>query len=203
MIDDMTNGTNAICTNQGRQGTWFTVKGSLASTTITPVENTTFNAWPLGADTRGGRTYGMRLAGTGFAGTSSANAFAILATTLTTPNGAYDASGFTGVSFYAKSKAGPTTIRVNFETTETRDTMQGGDCVEPNCDDHFGQYVALTATWQQYSIAFQYTTQEGWGQVAQPNFAHLWNIDFVYTAMANGATNPGNFEFLLSDLAFF
>jgi hypothetical protein len=210
VIDDMEDGDNVGCPNQGRSPVWFTVSGPVPGSAVYPLPNSSFAAYPLsGTDVRSGSNYGMRFDGSGFGADPLANDWAFLGLSMLAPGGPYDASAFAGVKFWAKSRSGTLVLRVNLSTTASRDTANGGTCVQPasstqpGCNDAYGQWETLSSSWTLYHVVFMYTTQVGWGQALPKDFAHLWGLEFQYQSDPNGfAANPSSFDFLIDDVAF-
>jgi len=199
MIDDMEDGNGAVCPNAGRSGGWFVITSSTAVVT-TPTAGTSFLAYSLSNDPQGASQYGMRFAGSGF---SSTDPWASLGVSVG-GTGAYDASGYSAIRFWAKSHGGNLSIRVNLSTTETRATTDGGTCTATKCGDSYGAFITFTNTWQQYTVYFNAINQSGWGAAAAKNLAHLWTVEFNYVQIPYGqaVTNPNSFEFLVDDVQF-
>jgi hypothetical protein len=205
MVDDMEDGDSALCPNQGRSGGWYVTKGSSAGTT-TPVASSTFAAWSLANDPRAGSSsqYGMRLAGTGFGNDSNVD-FAGLAFDFAA-SGTYDLSAYAGIKFWIKSEAA-LHLRVNLPTSASRSTTYGGSCTGAGCEDHYGRYIDTSASWTQFSIAFNAITQSGWGQVVAKDLAHAISLDFnYYGAGTDGGVsydNPASFGFIVDDVQLY
>jgi hypothetical protein len=77
----------------------------------------------------------------------------------------WDASAFTGISFWAMSA---TRTRVTFAiaTTETQDVAFGGDCVPKDglqCSDHFATARTINQSWTAYTVTFAELRQRGFG----------------------------------------
>src|SRR5215213_11553750 len=68
----------------------------------------------------------------------------------------WDASAFTGVTFWAMSST-HTRIVFGIASAETQDVAYGGDCVPKDglqCADHFTASRTISASWTAYSITF-------------------------------------------------
>jgi hypothetical protein len=67
--------------------------------------------------------------------------------------GKVDVSGYTGVTFWAKSDSGASqSVRFNVPTYQTIGVSEYGSCPEATtsqCWDHFGIYTTIGTTWQQ------------------------------------------------------
>jgi hypothetical protein len=203
MIDDMEDGDGAVCPNSGRQGGWYTVKGTAG--TISPLPNTVVSATLI----PGGRSasrYAIQTSGSGFVTTAPNDNWAVLGASVNDQQ-AYDASGHVGLRFWAQSPGGAFKQRVNLTTTASRSGDNGGTCVaqaSTQCNDHWGLWVDFTTEWVQYTVNFDFVTQSGWGVVAPKDLAHLWTIEFNYVPTPTGSStaNPTSFDYWIDDLEF-
>jgi hypothetical protein len=194
MIDDFEapSHESAPCATDGRNGGWYLYTDG--SGTSTPPPSTTGGPpFPYAVldVPRTGSTYGVHVTASG------QREYGGLGFSMRFPSAPYDATGYSGISFWARGQG---SFRVTFPTPLTRDqTLDGGECVPDQvrgCNDHFGSAVInLTSSWEQYSLHFADQDQQGWGI---PAFglvtAELLGIEFVWT--------PGTFEFWLDDLKF-
>jgi hypothetical protein len=82
--------------------------------------------------------------------------------------GAYDASAYTGVSFWAAfgGDNGPS-FAVPFGIVTT-DTAPKSSVCGDNCGDDYMKGVTLTHAWQRHVLRFQELAQGGWGTVQTP-----------------------------------
>jgi hypothetical protein len=64
-----------------------------------------------------------------------------------------DIAAFDGISFWAKAAKDGATVEVNFVVPETNAVKDGGDCIS-GCYNHPRTSVALTTSWQQYTVKF-------------------------------------------------
>jgi hypothetical protein len=115
--------------------------------------------------------------------------------------GSYDASAYTGISFWARVEPGSKPgIRINVADSTT--APEGGKCVldntSPNrCYDDFGQSLGITSTWDYFKIPFSATTQSGFGlKGVAIDRAHLYGIQFQAPASVD-------YNVWLDDLAFY
>jgi hypothetical protein len=194
VIDDMEDGDALTCANQGRQGDWWTAAGTMTGA-IDPRTDVDFPAFPLGSDARPGSNYGMRFSGTDFGHTEDdwAQIGFFLA-----GESAYDLTPYTGLTFYAKSRAAPIKVHVEFATTTTTPTVDGGSCAT-NCNDHFEAIVALSGDWQEFTLPFASLAQEGWG----PKPKDLAHTIFVYFGFLGTDGGPSDFDFLVDDISLY
>jgi len=194
VIDDMEDGNDRNCPNQGRNGEWWSSTGTLTGS-IDPPKVGEFPAYPLASDARVNSNYGMRLSGKGF-GHEEAD-WASLGFNLI-DNAAYDLTHYQGLAFYAKSKAGSLTLHVEFASDTTTASSEGGAC-QTNCNDHWANAVTLDGSWQQFMVPFASLQQEGWG-VQPKDLAHT---RFVYFGFLGTDGGPAAFEFLIDDVRLY
>jgi hypothetical protein len=198
IIDDMEDGNGGICPSNNRVGGWYVGKEANIGTIIPGVGAVVNPALLVPA--RGTSTRGMHFQGSGFSG---ANHWAYLATSVF--NGAegvpYDASGATGIRFWAKSDGGAVTLSVKFNTVATSNTSVGGTCVPTTvpCDDHWQVPRSITGAWTQYSVHFgTELSQAGWGVAAPKDLAHLRAIEFYFSS----TSTVSSFDFWIDDVEF-
>jgi endoglucanase len=155
MIDDTEDNSNQVIIQKNRNGYWYTFVDKLGST-ITPPAQTTFLMSPGGAN---GSQHAARMMGK-IAG-SGAPLFAGMGFSLTDPKAPYDATAYTGVSFFAKVGAG-TTTSVRLKVPDINTDPAGKVCTE--CFNDFGTDLTLTEQWKKYVVPFATMSQmEGWG----------------------------------------
>ena len=148
-IEDAEDGDNRILVREGRGGYWFTSIDS-AGSTIEPV-----GTFTMSQPGRAGSAYAAHMHGL-MAG-SGDSVYAIMGLGFENPQGPYDASHYSGVSFWAKGPA-----HVRFEVSDAYTDPGGGKCAD--CYNHFGVELEFTAEWQRYTIPFEWLTQrQGWG----------------------------------------
>ncbi len=154
-IDDMSDGNNQILSTGGRRGWWYSYVDQ-AGSTISPAAGTTFVMSPAGGSD-------MPAFAAHFSGNLSNGqiVYAGVGFTLTDPKGPYDASQYTGVSFWAKAAAGASKS-VRFKIPDVNTDPDGKVCT--GCYNDFGTDLVLSEQWHQYVIRFSDMTQlPGWG----------------------------------------
>jgi len=162
-VDDLEDNNNQVLIQKGRNGYWYTFVDK-AGTTITPPSQGTFLVSAGGA---GGSQHAAHMMGK-MAG-SGAPLFAGMGFSFTDPKAAYDATAFTGVSFFAKVGAG-STANVRLKVPDVNTDPAGKVCTE--CFNDFGADLTLSGEWKRYTIPFATMKQmEGWGA------PHPANID--------------------------
>jgi len=194
VIDDMEDGDDRNCPNQGRNGEWWASTGTTVGS-IDPPKIGEFPAYALGADARAHSNYGMRLSGKGF-GHADAD-WASIGFNLI-DNAAYDLTPYQGLAFFAKSKAGTLTVHVEFATDSTTATAEGGAC-QSKCNDHWSKSVSVDSTWHELTIPFSSLAQEGWGVQAK-DLAHT---RFVFFGFLGSDGGPAAFEYLIDDVRLY
>jgi outer membrane protein assembly factor BamB len=155
LIDDFEDGNNQIAALEGRNGADYTY-ADITGSTITPTAGSTFV--PVtpgnGTSTRAAHFNGMLSGAT--------TVWAGMGMDLLAPKGLYNASKYTGISFFAKK--GSTTangaVRVKIPDRNTDPT--GAICT--SCSNDFGVDLTLTTAWTKYTIPFSTMAQQaGWG----------------------------------------
>ena len=154
LIDDAEDNNNQIALNKGRAGYWYTF-GDKVGSTVTPAAGGTF------AMSKGGAS-GSALAAhaSGKIGGGQV-VYAGMGFNFIDPKGAYNASAYKGISFWAKVGPGSATgVRLKVPDADT--DPDGKVCTE--CFNDFGADLELTTAWTKYTVPFSTMTQlAGWG----------------------------------------
>ncbi|WP_437554894.1 hypothetical protein WME97_22930 [Sorangium sp. So ce367] len=190
LLDDLEDGDGAILRCKDRVGSWYTYNDGTRGGAQTPLPGRPFVPVSPGHDPS---EYAAHVAGSGFVSRGAGMGFDLNFA----PGGAkltYDASGYSGLTFWAKAAA-PTHIYVNFPDRNT--DREGGVCEGTGCGDHFGEGIDITTEWAQYTVMFDILSTDGWGVPAPPAFdaAHAYSIEF-HTAKSTV------FDMLVDDIAF-
>jgi endoglucanase len=162
VIDDAEDNNNQVKQAGGRNGYWYTYADK-QGTTISPPAHTKFLMSQGGAkDSK----YSAHMLGK-----ISANGdplFGGMGFSFTDPKGPYDASKYTGISFWAKVGPGSTkTLRLKVPDVNT--DPDGKVCKE--CFNDFGADLTLTDQWKKYTLPFASLKQmKDWGD---PNPASI------------------------------
>jgi endoglucanase len=190
VIDDAADTNDQIAVQDGRSGYWYTFVDSVGST-ISPPAGHKF------IQSRGGAhelPYAARMMGRVSASGNPQQAG--MGFNFTNPRAAYDASKYTGVSFYAKAGAGSQT-RVRLDVPDVDTDPQGNVCTA--CLNDFGVVLELTDQWQKFTVPFAQMNQlEGWGspQKDQIDKAKLYGIEWE-------VVQPGaSYDVWVSDVEF-
>jgi hypothetical protein len=184
VVDDMNDGDSFILFTNGRAGAW---------TTYHDVQTPNGKIFPDGLLSMSYTTdvchgYAARVVGgpyTLFAGFSAG------------VGGPYNASGYTGLSFWAMSSTA-TTLRVAFPDI---DTDPAGARCDPSggstgCYDHWGTYVTVSAGWTKIVVPFANLRQDGWG-----NLARTFRADTLFSIQFNIAAPQSVFDVWVDDVA--
>lgn len=194
MIDDMEDGDGSILAADGRKGAWYTYNDETAAATQDPAVGLPFEMTPINPP-RGQSAFAANTKGSGFMTWGSGFGFDL--SNDGTAKAAYDASKYSGISFWARIGAGATgSVRLNIGDKNT--TPEGGVCDPAACSDDFGKDIVLTADWQKFDIKFAEMTQVGWSMVLLPEIqkSALFAVHFQ-----TGVDKT--FDIWVDDIAFF
>ncbi|MGO9835288.1 MAG: hypothetical protein ACLP1X_13830 [Polyangiaceae bacterium] len=204
LIDDMTGTGGAIITCGGRMGFWYTYDDGTAGATLTPPAMASFpytaiaQPGPAGTGPDGGPgTMAAMMMGMGFTSYGAGMGFDLSNAGGTATKGTYNASAYSGVTFWAMGAAGGV-VRFNVPDKDT--DPSGGVCSGTStsqCNDHHGHTLTLTTTWQQFTFTWAELTQQGYGYAeANIDTAALVGMQF----QVNSPT--GTFDVWVTDVAF-
>ncbi len=154
-VDDAEDNNNQILLQKGRKGYWYTFVDK-AGTTLSPPAGTKFIMSAGGPkDSQHAAHMIGKVSGAGDP------LFAGMGFSFTDPKGPYNATEYTGVSFYAKVGPG-STKNVRLKVPDADTDPVGKKCTE--CFNDFGADLTLTDQWQKYTVPFATMKQmEGWG----------------------------------------
>jgi len=205
LVDDMLGMGGAIIACGGRMGYWYTYDDGTAGATLTPTAGMpfTFTAIPAGTGPAGGgpdggpSTMAAMMSGMGFTVYGARMGFDLNSAGGTATKGSYNASAYSGISFWAMGSAGGV-VRFNVPDKDT--DPSGGVCSGTGanqCTDDHGHTLTLTTSWQQFSFTWAELTQQGYGYVeANIDTAALVSMKF----QVNSPT--GTFDVWVTDIAF-
>jgi basic endochitinase B len=139
----------------------------------------------------------------------------------------YDASAFSGISFWMKGDptAGNKSVKFSIATPPTTEKSAGGTCpnLDAGCYNSFADqdYITLTPTWTQYSFTWAQLKQADWGPTGKNGLAptgympqkQILNVDFAPIDNTKGydfwvddvrlaATTPGSCADVVSQQMF-
>lgn len=155
VLDDLEDCNTALAHVDGRpEATWFqSIDSAMVGTTVTPMTIT-----PAAPGSPGSPACGIHLSGmTGIDAATKKYGFAQVGFNFNMKT-FYDASAFTGISFWAK---GSGTTRFVVPSAPTTPIMSGGTCpMTMTCTDPHGVDIPLTADWTKYSITWDMLSQK-------------------------------------------
>lgn len=152
---------------------------------------------------RCGSMYAMCMSGSGFTiwGAGMGTDLGPTSTDAAMTKMPWDASAYTGISFWAKANPGSAVaLRVSMKDANT--APEGGNCdttVDSGaeaCNDDWGRNLNLTTEWAPYTILYSDLAQSNWGkQFTAFDSANVYSIQFQ--------VNKGlDFDLCIDDLAF-
>ncbi len=191
LIDDGEDGNNQNLPLGDRGGYWYTFKDK-GTTTVEPTageEGGTF------AMSEGGHNSKMAARFHGTVGTGAV-VFSGMGTNLIDPKGAYDASKYTGIGFWAKRGA-DSTGKVRLKVPDVNTDPDGGVCSE--CFNDFGGDLNLTTDWKFYVFPWKSMKQEvGWGNPLR----HHITPEKIYGVQFQVKVPHASYDIYIDDLKF-
>ncbi len=174
-VDDMEDANNQIITQKGRNGYWYTFVDKQGSTISPPIQTTFIMSAP-GAN---GSTHASRMIGK--LSSTGEPLFAGMGFSFTNPKGQYDASAYSGVSFWAKIGSG-SSAAVRLKVPDVNTDPDGKVCTE--CFNDFGSDLTLTGQWAKYTVPFASMKQmSGWGSPQKPAIdkSKIYGLQWQFT----------------------
>jgi hypothetical protein len=188
VIDTMEDGDDVICPDEGRIGQWYTFNDGTG--TQTPPPSTTVDPTPI-AGGRGASRLAMHTFGDGCTGWGDG-----LGVNLNTSQdgsiGPYDASGYSGITFWSRGIGMTHFVVPEVGTAAPKD---GGTCTQ-QCADSYGTLVDLRPTWKQTTIPFAKLTQLGLGTWVRFLPKTLLAVQFLIPC-------EGPFDMWIDDIALY
>jgi len=179
LIDDLEDEDTQILASEGRSGSWFAFDDESSGT---------HSGVRIESAQRRGSSAAVCISGEDFAVWGGGMGFALAQ--MGSARQPYDASEYTGVSFWAKGSS--TEFRVML--VDKYSDPGAGQCA--SCNDHFYGAFTPSSAWQRFTFAWPDLEQRGFGD-AHPNVcpAELRAIQFQWPANED-------FELCLDDIAF-
>jgi hypothetical protein len=191
LIDDAEEGSGQVIGQDGRSGFFYSYIDPHSVLTLGPTMSRQLPR-PVAGGANGSRcAWNLRgeLA-------RQRIAFVGLGVNMTNPKGAYDASRFTGISFFARRSPGSATF-VRVQIPDWNTDPAGHVCKD--CFNTFGRRIALSDEWRKYTLPFDTFEQlPGWGSPRPPRVdaSNMFGIQFQIT-------EPGaRFDVWIDDIAF-
>jgi hypothetical protein len=190
LIDDMEADTGWICAGNGRAGSWYTyVDSDSTASKITPAPGSVALPELLPTPRVSTSLYAMHAAG--YAYSYAGIAFLLNNPVLNDPPGTFNATGYTGIKFWAKGSA---TLKAVGQMPSTEPTKYGGTCAATSCNANtyvFG--TSLSSSWTQFTLPFSYLA----GGTSTPFMpSTIWSLEFV-------PYGGGSFDFWIDDVTFY
>jgi hypothetical protein len=202
LIDDLEDGNAAIrgIAQPARNGVWDTSNDMSPGGVQSPAP-TMFAPVALGADVPYAQDrFAAYTKGSGFTAYGAFMNVTMRSWPIYAQAPTYNASGYIGLSFWAKvGPASTRTLRVRFVSADTDD--RGGRCSKTGpvgqlCYNHFYLDLPLTTSWQRSEIRFANFVQTNTGKIYPAiDLAEMYGLEFYFLS---GAT----FELWVDDLSF-
>jgi endoglucanase len=184
LIEDAEDNDSRVLVREGRGGYWYTSIDTEGST-IEPG-----GSFKMDGPGYGGSKHAAHMRGT--MAPSGWSVYASMGFNLGDPSGAYDASKYSGVTFWAKGPA-----HVRFKIPDAYTAPGGGNCKD--CYNDFGVELALTSEWERYTVPFAWLAQQpGWGD-PRPELA----TNAIYAIQWQFGTRGRDYDVWVDDIAFF
>jgi endoglucanase len=179
MIDDFEDGDLAILSREGREGAWFSFDDGSGGTRTDPEVVAAERSGSKNAVCIQGSDFTRWGGGFGFALSGEDNA-----------RRSYDASAYTGVSFWARGSS----TQFRFMLVDKYSDPAASLC--SGCNDHFNFRFTPSSEWQQFTFAWNEARQNAFGD-PQPRVCP----SALYALQAQWPSNQ-SFELCLDDIAF-
>jgi endoglucanase len=192
VIDDGEDGNNQILTHGGRGGYWYTFVDETGSS-VTPTAGSQGGTFEMTAGGANGTKQAAHM--TGSISTSNI-VYGGMGFNFVDPKGQYDASKYTGITFWAKKGPG-STKNVRLKMPDINTDPDGGICSE--CFNDFGADLQFSDEWQKYVILFDDMKQlKGWGSPRKSSIEKgtLYAIQFQVNDKGS------NYDIWVDEIAF-
>ena len=192
VIDDGEDTNNQLIVQKGRNGYFYTFADKTGATSVTPTAGDLGGTFTMAAGGASASAYAAHM--TGKIGTGTV-VFAGMGLNFTDPKGAYDASAYKAITFWAKKGEGTGKVRLKVPSPDT--DPDGKVCTE--CFNDFGADLELSPEWAKYVVPFSSMKQlPGWGSPHPPAIvpSKLYGVQFQ-------VNTPGaSFDVWIDDLQF-
>jgi hypothetical protein len=191
LIDDMNDGDRFLAKAGARVGAWKVSNDGTPGGTMYPDPNSPFVPTDTGDPEF---KFAIYVKATGFTSDYSSS----FSLGLGAP---YNASKYTGISFWAKSDAGSQYARALFPDKDT--DPDAGLCsmsgpASNRCYDHYGYRFQFAPGWNKYIINWKNLTQDGWGRKGNSfDPSTLFEIIFQFPENATYAVWLDNLAFTM------
>jgi hypothetical protein len=204
LLDDMEDSDAFVVASKGRNGHWDVSNDASSGATQTPLA-AAFSMAELTDAARPDSHFAAYTQGVGFKDWGAYMTVSMRTWPKYEETPVYDASAYSGISFYAKVGAGSdATLRVRYIGAQT--DPRGGQCtvggsVDAACYDHFFASIKLSQDWQRVELLFADFQQAGVGKTfPKIDLTGMYALDFFFPGRK---TTSGNaFELWVDDLSF-
>jgi hypothetical protein len=181
IIDDFEDGDLDIIEQDGRKGTWYQFDDETDGHT---------SGFVFKSDAANGSQQALSITSSGYTWWGAGIGFPL--NTEGDTNAPYDATEYSGVSFWAKAQ---NPVDLNIRVADAYTSSDGGQC--DLCGDHFRATLRVTQEWQRYEAAWVELQQWGWGspQRQSVDLSQLYAIEFQWS-------RDTPISLLLDDVAF-
>jgi hypothetical protein len=189
-IDDMEDGNGSILSSAGA---WYTYNDMTVGATQAPIVGDPFMMTAV-PKANGPSKMAANTTGNGF--TTWGAGFGFDLNNDGVAKKAFDASQYSGITFWALAGAGATTS-IRFNVGDSQTTPEAGKC-GMMCSDDFGANVTLTGDWQQFTFRFADMKAVNWSKANLPAIdkAGLYYVHFQ-------ASQSTIFDIWIDDISFF
>ena len=192
LIDDGEDGNNQSVASGGRGGYWYTFRDAGVTTVDPPAGKYGGGAYTM---SEGGHASSWAARFHGKIGTGAV-VYAGLGVNFVDPKGQYDATKYSGVTFWAR-RAESSTGKVRLKVPDLNTDEDGKVCTE--CFNDFGADFVFTPEWKQYVVPFKSMHQlAGWGAPRKPHIA----ADKVYGLQWQVQVPSANYDIFIDDVSF-
>jgi hypothetical protein len=192
LIDDGEDGNNQSAPGGGRGGYWYTFRDAGTTTVDPPAGKYGGGAFTM---SEGGHASSWAARFQGKIGTGAV-VYAGLGVNFVDPKGQYDASRYSGVTFWAR-RAESSTGKVRLKVPDVNTDEEAHVCTE--CFNDFGADFNFTTEWKQYVVPFKSMKQlAGWGAPHKPHIT----ADKVYGLQWQVQVPSAHYDIYIDDVRF-
>jgi hypothetical protein len=183
VIDDLEDGDLMLPKNPalgGRVGNWYPFSDGTGTSSfdVATIERGASSVYGLSTSGKGHKSWGSGLA--------------VSLNRSTVDNAPYDASGYAGITFWARAQSA---LKVTVSLPDVDTASAGMIC--STCEHHYYKAVQVTTDWQRFTVPFSELSLEP-GTVPSPT---AFKPSGIFSVMFSLAANQ-NYELELDDLAF-
>jgi hypothetical protein len=204
LLDDMEDGDAFVVGADKRNGHWDVSNDATVGATQTPAP-AAFAMAELSDPARADSHFAAHTQGSGFKDWGAFMTVSMRTWPTYDETPTYDASAYSGISFYAKAGAGSDLgLRVRYIGAQT--DARGKQCtpggtIDTACYDHFYADVKLSHDWQRIDLSFAKFHQAGVGKSFPAiDLSTMYALEFFFPGRKTA--NGNAFELWVDDLSF-